>query len=59
MKLRIKIHLELLPKETDGVQKPVLSELLRAVAVKQCWVLDRTGHKLQHFLDLEDDGSQS
>ena len=51
--------LELLPKETDGVQKPVLSELLRAVAVKQCWVLDRTGHKLQHSLDLEDDGSHS
>ena len=46
-------------EEADGVWKPLLLELLRADAVEQCQILDRTGHQLQHSLDLGDGGSRS
>ena len=53
---RIKIFLELAAEELVGAQRPVL---LTNYFVEHCWVLDGTGHQLQHSLNQGDGRSHS
>ena len=51
-----KIFLELAAEELVGAQRSVV---LTKFVVEHCWVLDGSGHQLQHSLDQGDGGSNS